>query len=148
LVACSQLARIFFGAVRFLLAYDFVCSETEQNSSHPTDSRSGWIAGTIVFAVGIPSVLRGVDHRQNTQYVRWPWQAFTRSAMFELKQQRKHVLECLRLQADCMELAKAAHSRDLQSHFDSMARFWSNLAVSGPGSNVGSEIFEAEMQTP
>jgi hypothetical protein len=47
-----------------------------------------------------------------------------------------------------MELAKAAHSRDLQSHFDSMARFWSNLAVSGPGSNVGPEIFEAEVQTP
>ena len=68
--------------------------------------------------------------------------------MFEAKQLRKHALECLRLQADCMELAKAAHSRDLQSHFDSMARFWSNLAVSGPGSNVGPEIFEAEMQTP
>src|SRR6202166_4370790 len=33
--------------MRFLLAYDFVCSETEQNSSHRTDSRSGWIAGTI-----------------------------------------------------------------------------------------------------
>jgi hypothetical protein len=28
------------------------------------------IAGTTVFAVGIPSVLRGVDHRQNTQYMR------------------------------------------------------------------------------
>jgi hypothetical protein len=68
--------------------------------------------------------------------------------MFEAKQQRKHVLECLRLQADCMELAKTAHSRDLQLHFDSMARFWSKLAVSGPGSNVGAELFEAEMQTP
>src|ERR1700722_9463515 len=58
LVACSQLARTFFDGVRFLLAYDFVCSKTEQNGSHTTDSQSGSSAGTIVFAVRIPAVLR------------------------------------------------------------------------------------------
>src|ERR1700679_872265 len=87
------------------------------------------------YKTGISSVLRGVDHRQNTPYVRWPWQAFTRSAMFEAKQQRKHVLECLRLQADCMELAGVVRGHDVQSHFVSMARFWGALAVSEPGSN-------------
>jgi hypothetical protein len=67
--------------------------------------------------------------------------------MFEAKQLRKHALECLRLQADCMQLARVAHSRNLQSHFVSMARFWSDLAVSGPSSNFGPELFKAEMQT-
>jgi len=105
------------------------------------------IAGTIVFSVGILSVLRGVDHRQNTQDVRWPWQAFTRSAMFEAKQLQKHALECLRLQADCMQLAGVARSPNVQSHFVSMARFWGTLAASGPSSDAGSKLFKAEMQT-
>ena len=131
---------------RFLLAYDFVCSETEQNSSHPTDSRSGWIAGTIVFAVRIAAVLRGVDHRQNTQYVRWQWQTFTSSAMFEAKQLQRHALECLRLQADCMQLAGVARRPIVQSHFVSMARFWDTLAASGPSSDVGSKLSKFEMQ--
>jgi hypothetical protein len=128
-------------------AYDFVCSETEQNGSHPTVSRSGWIAGTIVFAVGIPSVLRGVDHRQNTQYVRLQWQAFTRSAMFEAKQLQKHALECLRLQADCMELAGVAHGFHVQSHFVAMAQFWGTLAALGPSSDTSSKLSKAQMQT-
>ena len=132
---------------RLLLAYDIVGSELEQNSSHPTDSRLGWIAGTIVFAVCIPAVLRGVDHRQNIQYVRWQWQAFTRSAMFEAKQLQRHALECLRLQADCMELAGVARSPNVQSHFVSMARFWGTLAASGPSSDAGSKLAKAEMQT-
>jgi hypothetical protein len=100
-----------------LLAYDFVCSEPEQNSSHPTDSRHWRTVGTIVFAVRIPAVLRGVDHRQNTQ-------AFTRFAMSEAKQLQRLALECLRLQADCMQLARVARSLNVQSHFVSMAQFW------------------------
>jgi hypothetical protein len=100
-----------------------------------------------VFAVGIPSVLRGVDHRQNTQYVRWQWQAFTRSAMFEAKQLQKHALECLRLQADCMQLAEVACSPNVRSHFASMARFWGTLAASGPSSHAGSKLSKAELQT-
>src|ERR1700692_1961959 len=131
--------------VRFLLAYDFVCSETEQNGSHPTDSRSGWIVGTIVFAVRIAAVLRGVDHRRNIQYVRWQWQAFTRSAMFEAKQLQRHALECLRLQADCMQLAGVACSLNVQSHFVSMAQFWGTLAALGPSSDAGSKLSKAEM---
>ena len=67
--------------------------------------------------------------------------------MFETKQLQKHVLECLRLQADCMELAGVAHSPNLQSHFVSMARFWGTLAVSGPSSDAGSKLSKAEMQT-
>jgi hypothetical protein len=71
-----------------------------------------------------------------------------RSAVFEAKQLRKHALECLRLQADCMELAGVAHGRDMQSHFVFMAKFWGNLAVSGPSSNAGPKILKAEIQTP
>jgi two-component system, response regulator PdtaR len=55
--------------------------------------------------------------------------------MFDAKQLRKHALECLRLQSDCMELAGTAHNPALQSHFVSMAEFWGALAVSGPSSN-------------
>jgi hypothetical protein len=68
--------------------------------------------------------------------------------MLEAKQLRKHALECLRLQADCMELAGVSPSSNVQSHFVSMAQFWGNLAVSGPSSNGGPETFKAEMQTP
>jgi hypothetical protein len=71
-----------------------------------------------------------------------------RFAMFDAKQLRKHALECLRLQADCMELAGVSPSSNVQSHFVSMARFWGNLALSGPSSNAGPKILEAEIQTP
>jgi hypothetical protein len=71
-----------------------------------------------------------------------------RSAVFEAKQLRKHALECLRLQADCMELAGVAHCRNMQSHFVFMAEFWGNLAVSEPNSNAGPNILKTEKQTP
>jgi hypothetical protein len=67
--------------------------------------------------------------------------------MFEAKQLQRHALECLRLQADCMELAGVAHSPNLQSHFVSMARFWGTLAASRPSSNARSKLSKAEMQT-
>jgi hypothetical protein len=71
-----------------------------------------------------------------------------RSAVFEAKKPRKHALECLRLQADCMELAGVAHCRDMQSHFVFMAGFWGNLAVPGPSSNAGPKSLKADKQTP
>jgi len=67
--------------------------------------------------------------------------------MFDAKQLQKHALECLRLQADCMELAGVAHGSNVQSHFVFMAKFWGNLAVSGPSLSAGPKILEAEMQT-
>lgn len=41
---------------------------------------------------------------------------------------RKHELECLRMEADCMQLAGDVHSPDLQAHFIRMAKEWSVLA--------------------
>ena len=67
--------------------------------------------------------------------------------MFEAKQLRNHALECLRLQADCMELSKVAPSRNLRSHFVDMAGFWGAMAVSGPSANAGPEMSQAGMQT-
>jgi hypothetical protein len=64
--------------------------------------------------------------------------------MFEAKQLQKHALECLRLQADCMQLAGVARSLTVQSHFVSMARFWGTLAASGPSSDAGSNPPKAE----
>jgi hypothetical protein len=50
----------------------------------------------------------------------------------ESEYSRKHALECLRLEADCMQLAGDIQNPALQSHFVRMAREWSSLAVQGP----------------
>jgi hypothetical protein len=68
--------------------------------------------------------------------------------MFDAQQLRKHALECLRLQADCMELAGVAYRHNVRSHFVSMAEFWGNLAVSGPSANADPEPFKAEKRAP
>lgn len=44
---------------------------------------------------------------------------------------RKQELECLRLEADCMQLARAADSPSLKAHFTQMAKKWSTLAAWG-----------------
>lgn len=67
--------------------------------------------------------------------------------MVETKQLRKRALECLRLQADCMQLAGVAQGHDVQSHFVHMAGFWGTLAVAGPTPSAGPDIRKAEMQT-
>ena len=41
---------------------------------------------------------------------------------------RKHVLECLRMEADCMQLAGDVQSPDLQAYYIRMAKEWSILA--------------------
>jgi hypothetical protein len=45
---------------------------------------------------------------------------------------QKHALECLRLQAECMELMAASDSPDLRAHFLQMAGVWADLADRGP----------------
>ena len=52
--------------------------------------------------------------------------------MSESDYSRKHALECLRLEADCMQLAGDIQNPALQSHLVRMARVWSSLAVQGP----------------
>jgi hypothetical protein len=66
--------------------------------------------------------------------------------VFKTERLRKHALECLRLQADCMELARDARSHDVEAHFVHMAGFWGALAVSGPESNVGPKLSAASRQ--
>ncbi len=60
---------------------------------------------------------------------------------------RKHALDCLRLQADCMQLAGDARNPDLQSHFVRMARNWLALAVSGPGTKFGQNLSKDDALT-
>jgi hypothetical protein len=52
---------------------------------------------------------------------------------------RKRALECLRLEADCMQLAGDLQDPALQSHFVRMARVWSDLAVRGPNADTRTE---------
>jgi hypothetical protein len=58
-----------------------------------------------------------------------------------------HSLECLRLEADCRELARNVRDLDLQSHYLRMAEVWLALAVSGPNPCSGEGISEAKTQT-
>ena len=44
---------------------------------------------------------------------------------------RKQELECLRLEADCLQLADAVDSPSLKSHFTRMAKEWSIQAAWG-----------------
>jgi hypothetical protein len=57
--------------------------------------------------------------------------------MLGSEQLRKYALECLRLEADCMQLAGDAPDPHFQSHFLRMARVWFAMAVSGPSANAG-----------
>jgi hypothetical protein len=51
---------------------------------------------------------------------------------------RRRELECMRLAADCMELAGEIRNPALRSHFVRMAGEWSTLAVEGPDTRTKS----------
>jgi hypothetical protein len=63
------------------------------------------------------------------------------------EQLRKHALECLRLEADCWQLAGDARNPNVQSHFVRMARVWSGLAISGPSANAGRQLADGKART-
>jgi hypothetical protein len=67
--------------------------------------------------------------------------------MSEPEQIRKHALECLRLEADCMQLAGDSESPKLRSHFLRMAHIWFTLGVPGPSAIAAQERAEGETQT-
>jgi hypothetical protein len=52
--------------------------------------------------------------------------------MSELNRFRRHSLECLRLEADCLQLVCNLRRPDLQAHFLQMAKEWRNLAERDP----------------
>jgi hypothetical protein len=62
-------------------------------------------------------------------------------AMLDPEKLRKYALECLRLEAECMQLAGDAPDPNSQSHFLRMARVWFAMAVSGPNPKAGQEFF-------
>jgi hypothetical protein len=52
---------------------------------------------------------------------------------------QQHALECMRMAADCMQLAGDLQNPALQSHFVRMARVWSDRAVRGPNPDTRTE---------
>lgn len=56
---------------------------------------------------------------------------FGRHAVSESANLQKQELECLRLEAGCMQLACAVDSPSLKAHFTRMANKWSALAAWG-----------------
>ena len=67
--------------------------------------------------------------------------------MLDPEQSRKHALECLRHEADCMQLAGDAPDPNSQSHFLRMARVWFAMAVSGPNANANLKLAAAKIRT-
>ena len=65
-------------------------------------------------------------------------------AMSESNQSDKHALECLRLEADCRELAKNTPDPELELHYLKMADHWSALSVSGPVALSGESDSDAD----
>jgi hypothetical protein len=55
--------------------------------------------------------------------------------MSELNYLRKHSLECLRLEADCMQLAGDIRHPAWQAHYLRMAREWRGLADRDPSAD-------------
>jgi hypothetical protein len=55
--------------------------------------------------------------------------------MFELNHFREHSLECLRLEADCMQLAGGFRRPAWQAHYLRMAREWRGLADRDPSAD-------------
>jgi hypothetical protein len=58
--------------------------------------------------------------------------------MSELNHFRKHSLECLRLEADCMQLAGDFRRPAWQAHFLRMAREWRSQVDRDPSADSGS----------
>jgi hypothetical protein len=54
---------------------------------------------------------------------------------------RKHELECMRLAADCMQLAGDVHSPTLQRHFLWMASVLTAQAERSPGADTQTKNF-------
>jgi len=54
---------------------------------------------------------------------------------------RKKALECMRLAADCLQLAHATDDPDLKAHFVGVAKVWTNLAEDG--ADAGFEAAQA-----
>ncbi len=60
-----------------------------------------------------------------------PWSGIGASggrAVSQSDNSRKHALECLRMEADCLHLAREVDSPTLQSYFTNQAKEWSALA--------------------
>ena len=52
---------------------------------------------------------------------------------------RKHALECLRLAADCRQMAGDVRTRPLRSHFHQMAELWATLGDWTPSADTKTE---------
>ena len=59
--------------------------------------------------------------------------------MSESDYSRRHALECMRMTADCLQLAGDLQNPALQSHFVRMAGVWTDLAVRGPNTDTRTE---------
>jgi hypothetical protein len=59
--------------------------------------------------------------------------------MSELDHLRKHSLMCMRLAADCTQLAADTHRPAWQAHFFRMAKEWRTLAEMGPRAETRNE---------
>jgi hypothetical protein len=81
----------------------------------------------------MPLRVCGIGHRQN---VRGHVTMRLYQEMRVSEVARKHVLECMRLESECRQLAMQFDNADLKSHYIRMAGVWSALAENGPSGAV------------
>lgn len=65
------------------------------------------------------------------------WINSARCTVSETDEQRKRVLECARLAADCEQLARSTDNLDLKAHFTGAAQIWMKLAEDGEDAGFG-----------
>ena len=86
----------------------------------------------ILLSLENPWRVCGVDHRQDRHRRAMIARNMSRRcAISDSRSLQRHALECLRLEAECNELAFSVHSPSLRSHFLRMAHEWGNLADHG-----------------
>jgi hypothetical protein len=67
--------------------------------------------------------------------------------MLKAMQSQRRALECLRLEADCRQLARDSDSLGLREHFLWMAQVWFAMAVSGSRAYAAEGVCETKSRS-
>jgi hypothetical protein len=86
--------------------------------------------------------IRGVGHRPLLRDMQISCLKFRGVTLLETNHPRKHALECLRLQAECLQLAVEFDRQDARVHFVRMAGVWAALAEGNPVDTDATQTLE------
>ena len=136
-------------ALKMAVKYEEMAAALQERSRPPLEDRPRPDPGPDAAAATLAALELSTQVRQTRRalFVEWtndraqqPVQrprvdVLRRSYMSE-SYLRKHAFECMRLAADCEQLASDVRNPKLQSHFLRMAEVWPALAVQGPSGDI------------